>query len=159
MKKRELYYEKIKINDTFSIQIDPNNNENLLILKNNEVIDTFSLQRKIYTLFKVLQDYLKDDDYVIVEDNQSKIYGQEINLYDNVYMKINPFRKCLTIDIYRKDDDNETLLYITKLTYISQKLFNMILIPKKLIEQPNFYITNVFKFIDMLELMNSEKIN
>lgn len=159
MKKRELFYDKIYINEDIVIQIDPNNVGNLLIYKNDVILENFSLSRKIYTLFKVIQDITNDEDYVIVEDNQCMIYGKEINLYENIYMKVNPNRKCLTVDLYRKDENKETLLYLTKMVYISQKLFNMMLIPQKLIEQPKYYITNVFKFIDMLELMDSDKIN
>ncbi len=157
MKKRKIYDKLININETYSMQIDESNEDIVNIYKNNKLIEQFKLNRKIYTLFKVLQDYIQDENYIVVEDNNSKIYGKEIYLYDDIYMKINADRACLTLDFYQKINDTEIkLIYLTKLIYTCQKLFYMILIPQKLNNNPNYYITNVFKFLDMIEIMRYE---
>lgn len=156
MKNRELYYDRIVINDNLYLKINEDDNEFVNLYKHNKLMEKFKLNRKIYTLFKVIQDYTNDDDYIIVEDTNSKIYGKEIHLYENVYMKVNACHACLTVDFYRKDKDNIQLIYLTKLIYTVHKFFHMMLIPKKLEKNPNYYITNVFKFLDMLEIMKYE---
>ncbi|QVK17052.1 hypothetical protein KHQ81_09140 [Mycoplasmatota bacterium] len=157
MKKRELYEKPIHINDSYWIQISKENEEIVNIYKDNCLLESFKLNRKIYTLFKVLQDYIQDDDYITIEDNQVNIYGKEIKLYEDIYMKINADRACLTLDIYQKISQTEIkLIYLTKLIYTCQKLFHMLLIPKKLENKPNYYVTNIFKFLDMIEILGYE---
>ncbi len=158
MKKRELFREKIKVNKELSFQIDENNDEYINIYIKNKLVEKFKLNRKIYTFFKIIQDYTKDDDYIIIEDNGVKIFGKEIYISEDVFMKINAFRACLTLDFYQKKSDNEIkLVYLTKLIYTSQKLFYMMLIPEKLETKPSYYVTNVFKFIDMIEILRYEE--
>ncbi len=157
MKRRELYENLIHINETYSMQVDKDNDEYVNIYKHHTLLEQFKLNRKIYTLFKILQDYIQEDDYIIVEDNQAKIYGKEIYLYEDIYMRINASRACLTLDFYHKINEQEIkLIYLTKLIYTSQKLFHMMLIPKKLEKTPSYYVTNVFKFLDMIELLRYE---
>lgn len=158
MKKRELFRERIAVNKEISFQINTINDEYVNIYLNNKLVEKFKLNRKIYTFFKVIQDYAKDDDYIIIEDNAAKIYGKEIDLSENVFMKINADRACLTLDFYqRKSKDEIKLVYLTKLVYTSQKLFYMMLIPKKLEIKQSYYITNVFKFLDMIEILRHEE--
>ncbi len=160
MKKKELYNQSIQINESYYIQIDNNNDEILNIYKDNHLLEAFKLNRKIYTLFKILQDYIKDEAYITVEDNGAKLYGKEIYLYEDIYMKINADRACLTLDFYHKINDTDMeLIYLTKLIYTSQKLFHMLLIPKKLATVPSYYLANIFKFLDMIEILRYDNNN
>lgn len=159
MNKQNLYTKLIHINNQYSMQIDKENNQILNIYHNNILINRFKLNRKIYTLFKIIQEYTLDEDYIIIEDNQAKIYGKPINLYDNVYMQINPDRACLTLDFYKLTNNKKELVYLTKLIYTTQKLFCMINIPYKLDTNKNYYINNIFKFLDMIEILGYEKEN
>jgi len=157
MKKKEIYDKLIQIDESYSMQIDEDNDEIINIYQDDLLIEQFKLNRKIYTLFKVLQDYIQDEDYIVVEDINAKIYGKPIHLYEDVYMKINADRACLTLEFYYKISQTETnLIYLTKLIYTSQKLFHMMLIPNKLAVFPNYYVTNIFKFLDMIEILRYE---
>lgn len=160
MNKRELYNQIIRINDIFYMQIDKDNNDFVNIYKDNQLIEKFKLNRKIYTLFKILQEHIQSEDYIIVEDFDTKIYGEEIHLYDDIYIKVNADHACLTLDFYQKLNDTEIkLIYLTKLIYTCKKLFHKLLIPKKIELNTNYYITNVYKFIDMMEILSYEGKN
>ena len=154
MKHKELYLGLIKINKTTAIQIDTENYELLNIFHEQTIREKFKLNRKIYTLFKVIQEYTNDCDYVVIEDINIKIYGNRVPLYNDIYLQINPNRACLTLDFYNQ---NHELIFLTKLIYNTQRLFTMFLIPVKLKTEKNYYIRNIFKFIDMIELISYEK--
>lgn len=157
MNKNELYTQIIQINDQYSMQVDKNNHDLLNIFYHNQLIYQFKLNRKIYTLFKIIQELINDEDYIIIEDNKAKIYGKPIYLYDNVYMQINPNRACLTLDFYKKINNKKELVYLTKLIYTTKRLFYYLYIPYKLDTVKNYYLSNIFKFADMIEILGYEK--
>lgn len=153
MKQRELYLEKIILNDQYSLQIDPNNQENLLIYENNTIIEEFSLRKRIHTLFKTLQDLTEDSEYIML-DQKTKLYSKEIKINDNIYMKVTDHHVCVTVDFYQKNNDHSNeLLYLTKMTYMTQKLFNKLLIPEKVIHDEHYQDKNTLEFKDMLEVL------
>lgn len=158
MKKRELFLDKIQIDETFSMQIDYTE-ENLIIYENEVEIDKFSLRRRIYTLFKVLQEYTNANNYIEDKEKKNKLYGKEIQINTDIYMQLNDKYGTLAIDFYQKIPDGEDeLLYLTKLDYMTQKLFAMMLIPNKVIDNPKYQILNPKEFKDLMDILSMIKI-
>ncbi|MDF2700148.1 MAG: hypothetical protein K0Q49_1704 [Haloplasmataceae bacterium] len=153
MKQRELFLDQILIDDAYSIKIDPKNNENLIIYENNTIIDEFSLKKRIYTLFKMIQELTDDQDFILL-DQKIKLYGKEIKIKDDIYMKISESHVCLTVDFYKKVNNEIILYYLTKMTYMTQKLFNKMLIPEKMTNDENYQENNATEFKDMLEILS-----
>ena len=156
MNKNELYTKMIQINEHYTMQVNQDNHDILDIYFYNQLIYQFELNRRIYTLFKIIQELINDQDYIIIEDYNIKIYGKPIFLYDNVYMQINPNRACLTLDFYKLINNKKELVYLTKLIYTTKRLFYHILVPHKLDTVKNYYLGNIFKFLDMIEILNYE---
>jgi len=153
MKKRELFLDKIQIDDTYSMQVDLETEEFVNIYENNVVIDQFSLRRRIHTFFKVLQEYTNSDIVIIDHDKNHKLYGKEIHIKDKIYMQISDNHQELVIEFYIKEENvEEELLYLTKMHYMTQKLFSMMLIPKKVLDDPKFQIMNPNDFKDLMDV-------
>ncbi len=158
MKKRELFLNRIQIDDTYSMQVDELE-ENLIIYENDVEIEQFSLRRRIYTLFKVLQEYTNSIDYIEDKEKKHNLYGKEIQINNDVYMQLNDEYGVLAIEFYQKIPDGEDeLLYLTKLDYMTQKLFTMMLIPNKVIEDPKYQILNPKEFKDLIEILSLIKV-
>ncbi|QVK17053.1 hypothetical protein KHQ81_09145 [Mycoplasmatota bacterium] len=155
MKKRELFLDRIQIDDTYSIQVDSDTEEFVNIYKNDVIVEQFSLKRRIYTFFKVLQTYTNSDEAIIDPNKNIKLYGKEIHIKDQIYMQAIDEHKDLVIEFYKKEEDTEdNLLYLTKMNYMTQKLFNMMFIPKKVIDIPNYQIMNPKEFKDLMDILS-----
>lgn len=158
MKDRELYLNRIQIDDTYSMQIEPEEQESLIIYENDTVIENFSLRRRIYTLFRTLQDYTKADEFVYDKEKKYKMYGKAIHIMDNIYMQINDEHDSSVVEFYEKENDHKKLLYIMKMNYMTQKLFQHILIPKKVLSTPDFQTMNPNLFKDFVDIVSVIKI-
>lgn len=158
MKNRELFLDKINIDDTFSMQIDQENQEELFIYENNVVIDVFSLRKRIYTLFKVLQELTNTSELIDYKEKKAKLYGKEIHVIDDIYMQLTNKHENLIVEFNQKINNENKLLYLTKTNYMTQKLFHMMLIPKKVIEDPDYKTTNPKLFKDLIDVLSVIKI-
>lgn len=158
MKERELFLEKIKINETFSMQVDPEKQETLIIYKNGMGVESFSLRKRIYTLFKTLQEYTNSTDFVIEKEKKYKLYGQAIHIKDDIYMQINDKHDSMIIEFYKIEDNKKEILYLMKTDYMTQKLFHQMLIPEKVLTIPNFQVMNPTLFKDFIDIISVIKI-
>lgn len=149
MKKRDLYLDRIYIDERYSMQVDPNNNENLLIYDDKEVVLEFSLNRRIHTLFKELQKLIQSEEVV-----GSGMYGRAIHIKDHLFMKANDRYEVDTVDFYTQDaEGNQNVIYITKTSYMTQKLFHRILIPIEMLNDPEYQNKNPNVFKEMIDLL------
>ncbi len=157
MKKRDLFLDKIQIDDIYSMQIDPNTLETVNIYENNQLIEQFSLKRRIFTLFKTLQKYINSDDSILDKERNIKLYGKEIPIKEDIFMKVSDEHKELIVKFYHKQDE-KNVLYLTKMNYMTQKLFHNMLIPKKVIENPKYQLLNPKEFKDLMDILSVIKI-
>src|SRR5690554_5617337 len=99
MKKRTLFLNRIILNKTYSLKIDESH-EYLNIYKNEVLIEKFLLRRRIYTFFKLLQSIIQDDEVIIDNNKNTALYGAEIKINDNLYMRLTTHREELTVEFY-----------------------------------------------------------
>ena len=148
MKERELYLDRIELNDKYSIQIDESQKYVNLYLNNN-LLEQFSLRRTISTFFKFLQSHLHSEN--VIKDR----YGEGIKIHDDLYMRLTDKYHELMVEFYHYDDNNKHVLFTTKTNYMTQKLFSMILVPEKAKIYPQFIIDpqNFKEIIDILSMI------
>lgn len=158
MKERELFLDKIQIDDTYSMQVDIDSKEFVNIYENDVAIDQFALNRKIRTFFKELQKNINSEDYIL-DDKNNRLYGKEIHIKEDIYMQVTNKHKELVIEFYHKDEENNIkILYLTRMNYMTQKLFYMMLIPKKVKDDPKYQILNPKEFKDLMDILSMIKI-
>jgi hypothetical protein len=158
MKQKKYYEERIHINQNLSLEVDHEHPDHLFIYWNNQLHSTFALNRKTYTLFKKIQDLVHSPHYLTIEGNKGDLYADEIHLSDGISMQVTNTHGCLTLDFFQADDNgNKNLVYLTPLTYTTKTLFQNLLIPYHLQEEPNYRYQNIFKFLDMIEILNYEE--
>ncbi len=159
MKKRDLFLDKIQIDETFSMQIDLETEGILKIYENDVEIDNFSLTKRIYTLFKVIQEYTNSDKKLIDKGKNTTLYGKEIHIKDQIYMQAKYKHEFLIIEFFLKEENSEErLLYLTKMNYTTQKLFHMMLIPKKVLDDPKYQLLYPKEFKDLIDILSIIKI-
>lgn len=149
----KLYREKLIINDQWSMQIDPENDKNLLIFENDEVKDVFSLKRKTYTLFRILQEFTEEDKRLNYLKN-IHLYGKSIPITKDLMMRLMDTNGRFIVEIYKpmKKGDHE-IIYALKGTVTTETLFKSIPIAIDAYKNPN--IRNNFPqlFQDMMEIL------
>jgi hypothetical protein len=155
--KKPLFEEKININSEYSIQLEPHNQEDILIYKNDHVLESFALNRKTYTFFKLLQQLIQAENYYTIEGNKGDLYGLPIHIKDGVYMKITNEYACLSLKFYKQTQEGESLLFLTTLTYTIKDLYRKLFVPFQMHQEKNYIARHVFKFLDMILLLNDQK--
>jgi hypothetical protein len=158
MKQKKYYEARIQINEHLSIEVDRDHPDHLLLFWNNQIHSIFALNRKTYTLFKKIQDLIHSPHYLTIEGNKGDLYAGEIMLTDAISMQVTNTHGCLTLDFFQEDEAGiKKLVYLTPLTYTTKTLFQNMLIPYRLKEDSNYRYQNVFKFLDMIEILNYEE--
>lgn len=156
--KKQWYTKPVMITDDVFVQIEPQD-QVVHIYKDNELLEMFALNRKIYTFFKRIQEIVQSTDYLSIENGLGDIYSGDIHLDEPIMMHItNIHHGYLTLDFYRKHDDRRELVFLMPLTYTTATLFKNMLIPYHLIKDPSYRIRHVFKFLDMMHILNLNEV-
>lgn len=147
------YLKPIIISDSLILQLDPKQ-EAVIFYENNEMIDRFALNRKIYTFFKYIQSLLQSPTFLTIENNLGDVYSGDIHLDDKIMMHVTNTNGYLTVNFYHKTNKKQELLFLMPLTYTTNTLFKNMLIPYHLLKDPSYRIRHIFKFLDMMQILN-----
>lgn len=155
MKKRDLFSGKIQIDEFFSMQVDKDNQKILNIYNNNILLDKFLLNKRIFTLFKVLQTYIQNEDVIIDKKHHASLYGKEIFIEEDLFMQLKEHDENLYVEFYKYENDKRKILYRISTNHMSQRLFSIMLLPKKAQEYPKLFINpnDVKEIIDILSVI------
>jgi hypothetical protein len=149
---KEYYLEPIVITDQFKIQIDSDNHDNLLIYQKNEVVEIFSLKRRVYTLFKLIQSYVESNSTIHYNKNND-LYAQAILIKDDLYMQVTDQHQVTVVEFYKKKGNEKKTLYITKMTCMAKTLFNQLLVAIEVDRDPDYQAKFPRLFKDMLDVL------
>ncbi|ERJ11691.1 hypothetical protein [Haloplasma contractile] len=156
-KNKKLYNQEIKIRDDLYIRLDPDDHEQLLLYNREHLLGDFSLKRKTYTLFRMLQLLTDEEETIKIKDTDILLYAKEIQLDDNLFMKVSDEYFCPVVKFYQKNDGKEKLLYMIAMNHITKKFFNKLLVPFNLVKDQNLIYKNPSEFIEMLCIINYNK--
>jgi hypothetical protein len=149
---KEYYLEPIEINDTYRLKIDPDSHDNLLIYENNDIIEIFSLKRRVYTLFKIIQNYVQSN-HVIDYNKNNELYAEPILIKDELYMQVTDQHQVMVVEFYKQHGHEKKTLYVTKMTCMAKTLFNQLLIALEVDRDPEYQAKFPRLFKDMLDVL------
>ena len=133
--------EGINIDNSLSLRIDNENTEYVNIYQNKNLIEQFSLKRRIYTLFKTIQILTKADGAVLFTNKNIPLYGKEIQVKENFFIKFTDAYGEVKLKFYEYDKESkENILYVSPIYFHSQKFFSMLLLPEKIKINPGFLL-------------------
>lgn len=155
--KQQWYTKKVQVTDKLYFQLQPEE-QSVNIYVDHQLLETFALNRKIYTFFKRIQDILQSPNYLTIANGLGDLYSGEIHLDATVMMQVTNIHGYLTLDFYHKKADGNELLYLMPLTYTAGTLFKNMLIPYHLLKDPNYRIRHVFKFLDMMQILKLKEL-
>lgn len=158
MRHKELYLEPITLQEGITLEIDPDNPQNLLIKKNEEIIDVFSMARKIYTLFRLLYEFTDTPNY-LYDHKEQRVYGTPIPLNGRLFMRMNSIGGYLVVEFIKpmKNSDEE-ILYLVKATCSTKILWEGISIAFALMKDKGLRTRYPDWFKNMVEVLSLVKL-
>ena len=155
---KALYMVPIVLDEGLSLEVDKDHPENLLLKSEDEIIDVFSMSRRIYTLFRLLHDYTNTQHY-IYDHKEQRGYGTPILITPQVYMRMNSIGSYLVVEFIKPlFEGDEEILYLVKATATTRTLFEGISIALSLEEDKKLRLRYPGWFKEMVEVLSIIKL-
>lgn len=158
MRHKNLYDQPILLKEGITLEVDPDNPQNVLIKRDEDIIDVFSMGRKIYTLFRLLWEYSHSSEFMY-DHKKQRVYGASIPLNGRLQMRMNTIGSYHVVEFVKPlSNGDEEILYFVKASCPTKVLFEGISIALELLKDRGLRNRYPNWFASMVEVLSLVKL-